>query len=87
MGELGTVYRYERSGVLGLLRVRGFTQDDAHIFCTPDQVRSEVERCVDFMMFFLGAFGFDQFHVYLSTRDEKGKWAAHSRTGIWRRAR
>jgi threonyl-tRNA synthetase len=76
MGELGTVYRYERSGVLhGLLRVRGFTQDDAHIFCTPDQVRSEVERCVDFMMFFLGAFGFEKFHVYLSTRDQKGKWA------------
>jgi threonyl-tRNA synthetase len=76
MGELGTVYRYERSGVLhGLLRVRGFTQDDAHIFCTPEQVRAEIERCVDFMMFFLGAFGFDQFHVYLSTRDEKGKWA------------
>jgi len=76
MGELGTVYRYERSGVLhGLLRVRGFTQDDAHIFCRPDQVRAEVERCVDFMMFFLGAFGFEKFHVYLSTRDEKGKWA------------
>jgi threonyl-tRNA synthetase len=76
MGELGTVYRYERSGVLhGLLRVRGFTQDDAHIFCRPDQVREEVERCVDFMMFFLGAFGFEQFHVYLSTHDEKGKWA------------
>lgn len=76
MGELGTVYRYERSGVLhGLLRVRGFTQDDAHIFCRPDQVRSEVERCVDFMMFFLGAFGFEKFHVYLSTRDQAGKWA------------
>jgi threonyl-tRNA synthetase len=76
LGELGTVYRYERSGVLhGLLRVRGFTQDDAHIFCRPDQVRTEVERCVDFMMFFLGAFGFEKFHVYLSTRDEKGKWA------------
>jgi len=76
LGELGTVYRYERSGVLhGLLRVRGFTQDDAHIFCRPDQVRAEIERCVDFMMFFLGAFGFEQFHVYLSTRDEKGKWA------------
>jgi threonyl-tRNA synthetase len=76
LGELGTVYRYERSGVLhGLLRVRGFTQDDAHIFCRPDQVKTEVERCVDFMMFFLGAFGFEKFHVYLSTRDEKGKWA------------
>ncbi|HEY5640874.1 MAG TPA: threonine--tRNA ligase [Dehalococcoidia bacterium] len=76
MGELGTVYRYERSGVLhGLMRVRGFTQDDAHIFCRPDQVKAEIERCVDFTMFFLGAFGFDKFHVYLSTQDEKGKYA------------
>ena len=76
MGELGTVYRYERSGVLhGLMRVRGFTQDDAHIFCRPDQVKAEIERCVDFTKFFLGAFGFDKFHVYLSTRDEQGKYA------------
>ncbi|MGH9202531.1 MAG: threonine--tRNA ligase, partial [Vicinamibacterales bacterium] len=76
MGELGTVYRYERSGVLhGLLRVRGFTQDDAHIFCRPDQVKAEIERCVDFMQFFVGAFGFDKFHVYLSTRDASGKYA------------
>jgi threonyl-tRNA synthetase len=76
MGELGTVYRYERSGVLhGLMRVRGFTQDDAHIFCRPDQVKAEIERCVDFTMFFLGAFGFDKFHVYLSTRDATGKYA------------
>jgi threonyl-tRNA synthetase len=76
MGELGTVYRYERSGVLhGLLRVRGFTQDDAHIFCRPDQVKAEIERCVDFMQFFLGAFGFEKFHVYLSTRDANGKYA------------
>ncbi len=76
MGELGTVYRYERSGVLhGLLRVRGFTQDDAHIFCRPDQVRAEIEGCVDFMMVFLNAFGFEKFHVYLATRDESGKYA------------
>lgn len=76
LAELGTVYRYERSGVLhGLLRVRGFTQDDAHIFCRPDQVRGEIERCVGFMRFFLGAFGFDDFRVYLSTRDERGKYA------------
>ena len=76
LGELGTVYRYERSGVLhGLLRVRGFTQDDAHIFCRPDQVKSEIEGCVNFMQFFLGAFGFENFHVYLSTRDESGKYA------------
>ena len=76
MAELGTVYRYERSGVLhGLLRVRGFTQDDAHIFCRPDQVKQEIERCVEFTRFFLGAFGFDRFHVYLSTRDAAGKYA------------
>ena len=76
LAELGTVYRYERSGVLhGLLRVRGFTQDDAHIFCRPDQVRAEVEGCVDFMQFFLKAFGFQDFHVYLSTRDQGGKFA------------
>ena len=76
LGELGTVYRYERSGVLhGLLRVRGFTQDDAHIFCRPDQVKDEVGRCVDFMQFFLRAFGFQEFHVYLSTRNESGKFA------------
>jgi len=76
LGELGTVYRYERSGVLhGLLRVRGFTQDDAHIFCTPEQVRQEIQGCVDLMKFFLGAFGFEKFHVYLSTRDESGKFA------------
>ena len=76
LGELGTVYRYERSGVLhGLLRVRGFTQDDAHIFCRPDQVRAEIEGCVDFMMVFLNAFGFEKFHVYLATRDESGKYA------------
>jgi threonyl-tRNA synthetase len=76
MAELGTVYRYERSGVLhGLLRVRGFTQDDAHIFCRPDQVKQEIERCVEFTRFFLGAFGFERFHVYLSTRDAAGKYA------------
>lgn len=76
LAELGTVYRYERSGVLhGLLRVRGFTQDDSHIFCRPDQVKGEVEGCLDFMMFFLNAFGFKNFHVYLSTRDPAGKWA------------
>ncbi|MBI2855669.1 MAG: threonine--tRNA ligase [Chloroflexi bacterium] len=76
LAELGTVYRYERSGVLhGLLRVRGFTQDDAHIFCRPDQVRQEIEGCVDFMQFFLRSFGFRDFHVYLSTRDQGGKFA------------
>jgi threonyl-tRNA synthetase len=76
LAELGTVYRYERSGVLhGLMRVRGFTQDDAHIFCRPDQVKGEVERCVDFMQLFFRAFGFEEFHIYLSTRSPEGKYA------------
>ncbi len=71
-GELGTVYRYERSGVLhGLMRVRGFTQDDAHIFCRPDQIESEVRQVLDFTMFVLRRFGFTEFELYLSTRPEK----------------
>ncbi len=70
--ELGTVYRYERSGVLhGLMRVRGFTQDDAHIFCRPDQLQVELERTIKFNLFFLRTFKFDNFDVYLSTRPEK----------------
>ncbi len=70
--ELGTVYRYERSGVLhGLLRVRGFTQDDAHIFCRPDQLDDEITRVLTFSLNMLRAFGFEQFDVYLSTRPEK----------------
>ena len=71
-GELGTVYRYERTGVLhGLLRVRGFTQDDAHLFCRPDQIETEVSRVLDFTFFVLRTFGFSEFEVYLSTRPEK----------------
>jgi threonyl-tRNA synthetase len=71
-GELGTVYRYERTGVLhGLLRVRGFTQDDAHLFCRPDQIEAEVGRVLDFTFFILGTFGFTEFEIYLSTRPEK----------------
>jgi threonyl-tRNA synthetase len=71
-GELGTVYRYERTGVLhGLLRVRGFTQDDAHLFCRPDQIEAEVSRVLDFTFFVLGTFGFTEFEVYLSTRPDK----------------
>ena len=68
--ELGTVYRYERSGVLhGLLRVRGFTQDDAHIFCRPEQLESEVQACVEFAFAVLKTFGFDRYEVELSARD------------------
>ena len=70
LAELGTVYRYERSGVLhGLLRVRGFTQDDAHIFCTPSQIESEVEACMDFAFAVMKNFGFDKFEVELSDWD------------------
>jgi len=72
IGELGTVYRYERSGVLhGLLRVRGFTQDDAHIFCTPEQVESEVLGVLDLTFYFLTLFGFEEYEIALSTRPEK----------------
>jgi threonyl-tRNA synthetase len=70
--ELGTVYRYERSGVLhGLTRVRGLTQDDAHIFCRPEQVETEVARALEFVLFMLRTFGFQDFQVNLSTRPEK----------------
>jgi len=70
LGELGTVYRYERSGVMhGLLRVRGFTQDDAHIFCTPEQIESEIEGCLDFALDVLKDFGFDKFEIELSIWD------------------
>ena len=69
--EFGTVYRFERSGVLhGLTRVRGFTQDDAHIFCTPDQLQSEFERTLDEALRLMKAFGFNQFQYVLSRRAE-----------------
>ncbi len=69
--ELGTVYRFERSGALhGLLRVRGFTQDDAHIFCTPDQIEEEIEGVIQLADFMMKAFGFE-YKLYLSTRPEK----------------
>jgi threonyl-tRNA synthetase len=70
--ELGTVYRYEPSGTLhGLLRVRGFTQDDAHLFLRPDQLDEEIYSLLDFTLFVLRAFGFDRYDIYLSTRPEK----------------
>ena len=72
IGELGTVYRYERGGVVqGLLRVRGMTQDDAHIFCRPDQVADEVNGVLDLTFFLLSSFGFSDYDVMLSTRPEK----------------
>ncbi len=70
--EEGTVYRYERSGTLhGLTRVRGFTQDDAHIFCREDQMPGEIDRVIDFSIHILRSFGFQEFSAYLSTKPEK----------------
>jgi threonyl-tRNA synthetase len=70
LGELGTVYRYERSGVMhGLMRVRGFTQDDAHIFCTPEQIEDEVVGCLEFATDTLKAFGFEKYEAEISTWD------------------
>ncbi len=70
LGELGTVYRYERSGVLnGLFRVRGFTQDDAHIFCTPEQIENEIVECLQFAVDTLTTYGFDKYEAELSTWD------------------
>ncbi len=81
--EIGTVYRYERSGVLhGLLRVRGFSQDDAHIFCTPEQIEDEVLGVINLIMSFLQTFGFDDFKVFLSTRPDKFVGSEHN----WDRA-
>src|SRR5579863_5465911 len=85
LGELGTVYRYERSGTMhGLLRVRGFTQDDAHIFCTPEQIEEEVVSCLDFATDTLKTFGFSEYKAEISTWDggasgkyegERATWA------------
>jgi len=70
LGELGTVYRYERSGVMhGLMRVRGFTQDDAHIFCTPEQIEDEIVGCLEFARDVLHTFGFDSYQAEISTWD------------------
>ncbi|MGB9674318.1 MAG: threonine--tRNA ligase [Anaerolineales bacterium] len=81
LAEWGTVYRFERSGVLhGLMRVRGFTQDDAHLFCRPDQMPDEIDRVLNFCLHILQKFGMKDFHAYLATRDpdksagESQKW-------------
>ena len=87
LAELGTVYRYERSGVLhGLLRVRGFTQDDAHIFCTPDQIEAEVEACIDFAFAVMKNFGFENFEVELSDWDAKHPENYAGKPEDWHRA-
>jgi threonyl-tRNA synthetase len=70
--ELGTVYRFERTGALqGLMRVRGFTQDDAHIFCLPEQLEEEIFNIIDLNLHILKTFGFSEYDIYLSTRPEK----------------
>lgn len=70
--EIGTVYRHERSGVLhGLMRVRGLTQDDAHVFCSEEQMPGEIRKVVEFSLFMLRSFGFEKFKIYLSTKPEK----------------
>ncbi len=85
--ELGNVYRYERSGTMhGLLRVRGFTQDDAHIFCTPAQIEDEVVGCIDFAQAVLKTFGFDEFQVELSTWDPNDRAHYAGSDEDWSRA-
>ncbi len=70
--ELGTVYRYERTGTLhGLMRVRGFTQDDGHVFCRPDQLTKEIHEILDLTLYVLRVFGFERYEIYLSTRPDK----------------
>jgi threonyl-tRNA synthetase len=87
LAELGTVYRYERSGVLhGLLRVRGFTQDDAHIFCMPEQIEAEVEACMDFAFAVMKNFGFDKFEVELSDWDSAHPENYAGKPEDWQRA-
>jgi threonyl-tRNA synthetase len=85
--ELGTVYRYERSGALhGLLRVRGFTQDDAHIFCRPDQLEAEVQGVIDLAVFLLGAFGFERYQMELSMSDPERMDKYAGQPEQWRQA-
>jgi threonyl-tRNA synthetase len=87
LAEFGTVYRYERSGVMhGLLRVRGFTQDDAHIFATPDTVEAEVASCVDFALLVLRTFGFEEFEVELSTWDSQDQAKYSGDPALWEMA-
>jgi len=85
--ELGTVYRYERSGTLhGLLRVRGFTQDDGHIICRPDQLEKEIADAIELIKHILGTFGFNKFRVALSVRDPKNKEKYLGQDSSWNQA-
>jgi threonyl-tRNA synthetase len=84
LGELGTVYRYERSGVMhGLLRVRGFTQDDAHIFCAPEQIEDEIVNCLQFAVDTLNTFGFEQYEAELSTWDNGASGKYDGTPDLW----
>ena len=84
LGELGTVYRYERSGTMhGLMRVRGFTQDDAHIFCTPDQIENEVVGCMEFAMDVLKTFGFTEYEAEISTWDKGASGKYDGSPDLW----
>jgi threonyl-tRNA synthetase len=86
-GELGTVYRYERSGALhGLLRVRGFTQDDAHIFCRPDQLEDEIIGVVELALFMMKSFGYKDYDIMLSIRDQQNKEKYAGTDEIWEKA-
>jgi threonyl-tRNA synthetase len=87
LAELGTVYRYERNGVLyGLMRVRGFTQDDAHIICTSDQIEDEILGCLDLALHILGSFGFRDYEIALSVRDPERKEKYIGDDAIWDKA-
>lgn len=84
MGELGTVYRFERSGVLhGALRVRGFTQDDAHLFCTPEQLEDEIVGVLDLTQYMLGVFGYSEYYCMLSVRDPEDKAKYAGDDSVW----
>ena len=85
--ELGTVYRYERSGTLhGMLRVRGFTQDDAHIFCSEEQIEEEIGKVFDFAMEMIKTFGYKDFEIFLSVRDPKNKDKYAGSDNEWEKA-
>lgn len=85
--EMGTVYRYERGGVLhGLLRVRGLTQDDAHIFCRPEQIKDEVEGVLDLVFHMMRSFGFEHYKIDLSLRDPKERTKYMGGEEVWQRA-
>jgi threonyl-tRNA synthetase len=85
--ELGTVYRYEKEGVLhGLMRVRGFTQDDAHIFCQPEKLAEEIKGVLDLAIFMIKSFGFKEYKIDLSLRDPKNKEKYLGSDKIWKKA-